>query len=79
MPFWVWLAFKDAPTGGQLIGGAIVLTAVVADIIGDLRSQACFVCSADRRGLLRRPIGPKRVLMPQPLSSACRIAISIGE
>jgi drug/metabolite transporter (DMT)-like permease len=40
MPFWVWLAFKDAPTGGQLIGGAVVLTAVVADIIGDLRSQA---------------------------------------
>jgi drug/metabolite transporter (DMT)-like permease len=40
MPFWVWLAFNDAPSTGQLIGGAIVLTAVVADIIGDLRSQA---------------------------------------
>lgn len=40
MPFWVWLTFSEAPTGGQLIGGAIVLAAVVADIIGDLRSAA---------------------------------------
>lgn len=40
MPFWVWVAFRDAPTGSQLIGGAIVLVAVVADILGDLRSQA---------------------------------------
>ena len=47
MPFWVWLAFKDAPTGGQLFGGAIVLAAVVADILGDLRSQAS-VRSPDR-------------------------------
>jgi drug/metabolite transporter (DMT)-like permease len=40
MPFWVWLAFNDAPGRGQLLGGAIVLAAVVADILGDLRSQA---------------------------------------
>jgi drug/metabolite transporter (DMT)-like permease len=39
MPFWVWLAFSDAPTSGQLLGGAIVLGAVVADILGDLRAQ----------------------------------------
>jgi drug/metabolite transporter (DMT)-like permease len=39
MPFWVWLAFHDAPTAGQLAGGAIVLGAVVADILGDLRGQ----------------------------------------
>jgi drug/metabolite transporter (DMT)-like permease len=39
MPFWVWLAFHDAPTAGQLAGGAIVLGAVVADILGDLRAQ----------------------------------------
>jgi drug/metabolite transporter (DMT)-like permease len=47
MPFWVWLAFRDAPTGGQLIGGAVVLAAVVADIIGDLRSQASSVRRTD--------------------------------
>jgi drug/metabolite transporter (DMT)-like permease len=40
MPFWIWVAFGELPTGGQLIGGAIVLAAVVADILGDLRSQA---------------------------------------
>jgi drug/metabolite transporter (DMT)-like permease len=36
MPFWVWLAFNDVPTDGQLLGGAIVLAAVVADTAGDL-------------------------------------------
>jgi drug/metabolite transporter (DMT)-like permease len=40
MPFWVWLAFNDAPSASQLIGGAIVLAAVVADIVGDHRFQA---------------------------------------
>jgi drug/metabolite transporter (DMT)-like permease len=39
MPFWVWLVFGDAPTAGQLLGGAIVLAAVVADILGDFRMR----------------------------------------
>jgi len=39
MPFWVWLVFSDAPSSGQLFGGAVVLGAVVADILGDLRVQ----------------------------------------
>lgn len=39
MPFWIWLVFSDAPTTGQLAGGAIVLAAVIADIVGDLRTQ----------------------------------------
>lgn len=39
MPFWIWLVFSDAPTTGQLAGGAIVLAAVVVDIVGDLRVQ----------------------------------------
>jgi drug/metabolite transporter (DMT)-like permease len=39
MPLWIWLAFKDVPSGNQLIGGAIVLAAVVADTVGDLRSR----------------------------------------
>jgi drug/metabolite transporter (DMT)-like permease len=35
MPFWVWLAFQDVPTLRSLIGGGLVVGAVVADIIGD--------------------------------------------
>jgi drug/metabolite transporter (DMT)-like permease len=35
MPFWVWLAFQEVPASRALIGGALVMGAVVADIIGD--------------------------------------------
>jgi drug/metabolite transporter (DMT)-like permease len=38
MPFWIWLAFQEIPTARALIGGAIVLAAVVADIAGESRS-----------------------------------------
>jgi drug/metabolite transporter (DMT)-like permease len=38
MPFWVWLAFQEVPSGRALIGGALVMGAVVADIIGDSRT-----------------------------------------
>jgi drug/metabolite transporter (DMT)-like permease len=39
MPFWVWLAFQEAPSSRALIGGALVMGAVIADIIGDQREQ----------------------------------------
>jgi drug/metabolite transporter (DMT)-like permease len=39
MPFWVWLAFQEIPGLRALVGGALVLGAVVADIIGDGRAQ----------------------------------------
>jgi drug/metabolite transporter (DMT)-like permease len=39
MPFWVWLAFSEAPTLGQLLGGTIVLGAVIFNIIGDLPAK----------------------------------------
>lgn len=39
MPFWVWLAFQQVPAARSLIGGALVMGAVVADIIGDNRAQ----------------------------------------
>jgi drug/metabolite transporter (DMT)-like permease len=39
MPFWVWLAFQELPTTRALAGGALVIGAVVADIIGDNRAQ----------------------------------------
>lgn len=35
MPFWVWLAFHEAPTSRALVGGALVMGAVIADIVGD--------------------------------------------
>lgn len=31
-PFWVWLAFSEAPAVATLVGGAIVMAAVVADV-----------------------------------------------
>jgi drug/metabolite transporter (DMT)-like permease len=39
MPFWVWLAFQDTPAPRTLVGGALVMGAVVADIVGDNRAQ----------------------------------------
>jgi len=39
MPFWVWLAFQEIPSDRALLGGALVMAAVIADIIGDSRAQ----------------------------------------
>jgi drug/metabolite transporter (DMT)-like permease len=39
MPFWVWLAFQEMPTMRVLIGGALVMGAVVADILGEVRAS----------------------------------------
>lgn len=39
MPFWIWLAFQEIPTARALIGGAIVMAAVVADIAAEIRKQ----------------------------------------
>jgi drug/metabolite transporter (DMT)-like permease len=39
MPFWIWLAFHETPDSRALIGGALVMGAVIADIIGDIRAQ----------------------------------------
>jgi drug/metabolite transporter (DMT)-like permease len=39
MPFWVWLAFAEVPGPRVLIGGALVMGAVIADIVGDMRAQ----------------------------------------
>ena len=39
MPFWVWLAFQEAPSSRALVGGALVMGAVIADIVGDHREQ----------------------------------------
>jgi len=39
MPFWIWLAFQEIPTSRTLVGGALVLGAVIADIVGDSRDK----------------------------------------
>jgi len=39
MPFWVWLAFQEIPGLRALLGGVLVIGAVIADIIGDSRAQ----------------------------------------
>jgi drug/metabolite transporter (DMT)-like permease len=44
MPFWIWLAFSDVPALHQLLGGALVLGAVIADILLDLRQGAAASC-----------------------------------
>jgi drug/metabolite transporter (DMT)-like permease len=42
MPFWVWLAFQETPAPRTLVGGALVMAAVIADIVGDNRAQKQF-------------------------------------
>ena len=39
MPFWIWVGFGEYPTLRVLLGGALVMGAVIADIIGDIRTQ----------------------------------------
>jgi drug/metabolite transporter (DMT)-like permease len=39
MPFWIWLAFAEVPALRVLLGGALVMGAVIADIVGDSRAQ----------------------------------------
>ena len=39
MPFWIWVAFAEVPALRVLAGGALVMGAVIADIIGDIRAQ----------------------------------------
>jgi len=40
MVFWIWVAFAEVPAPRALIGGALVIGAVVADILGDNRERA---------------------------------------
>jgi len=39
MPFWIWLAFSEVPAFRVLLGGALVMGAVITDIIGDSRER----------------------------------------
>jgi drug/metabolite transporter (DMT)-like permease len=37
MPFWIWLAFQEVPTSRAFVGGALVMGAVIADVVSDSR------------------------------------------
>jgi drug/metabolite transporter (DMT)-like permease len=39
MPFWVWLAFAEVPALRALAGAALVMGAVLADIVGESRTR----------------------------------------
>jgi drug/metabolite transporter (DMT)-like permease len=39
MPFWIWVGFAEVPALQVFIGGALVMGAVIADIIGDIAAQ----------------------------------------
>ena len=39
MPFWIWVAFAEVPALRVLTGGALVMGAVIADIVGDIRTR----------------------------------------
>jgi drug/metabolite transporter (DMT)-like permease len=47
MPFWVWLAFQEVPSTRALVGGALVLGAVIADIVVDNHSRSAMVQPAE--------------------------------
>jgi drug/metabolite transporter (DMT)-like permease len=46
----VWLAFQETPTLRALIGGALVIGAAMADIIGDARAQRQIAGAPGRHG-----------------------------
>jgi drug/metabolite transporter (DMT)-like permease len=48
MPFWVWLAFQEGPSTRALVGGALVLGAVIADVVMDNRSRSAIAQPAER-------------------------------
>jgi drug/metabolite transporter (DMT)-like permease len=47
MPFWVWLGFQEVPALRALAGGALVMGAVIADVLGDNRQRRETVRSAE--------------------------------
>ena len=71
MPFWIWLAFAEVPALRVLLGGALVMGAVIADIIGDKpRSETIRLTDSSTRE--RHDLDPVRIL-------AHRILLELGE
>ena len=42
-PIWMWLIYRDQPDGLTLAGGTVILTAVLAHAVADLRPAALAV------------------------------------
>jgi drug/metabolite transporter (DMT)-like permease len=40
-PLWVWIAIGEAPTGATLVGGAVIVVAVVIQVTGDRPDEPC--------------------------------------
>jgi drug/metabolite transporter (DMT)-like permease len=64
MPFWVWLAFQEIPPNYALAGGALVMGAVVTDMVGDLRRQ-----KQGRRNPLKVSRGNHQTLTPRAMAA----------
>jgi len=43
MPFWVWLAFQEVPSIRALVGGALVMGAVIFEITAENRARGAQV------------------------------------
>jgi drug/metabolite transporter (DMT)-like permease len=54
-PLWVWLAFGETPSLMTCLGGAIVLAAVVADVVLNKASRNGTNATARRSGFVTRP------------------------
>ena len=39
MAFWIWVGFGEVPAVHALFGGALVIGAVVADVVGEATSR----------------------------------------
>src|SRR5450631_497453 len=52
MPFWVGLAFQEVPALRELVGGALVMGAVIADVVSDRHAQN------ERAGIRAEPDHP---------------------
>jgi drug/metabolite transporter (DMT)-like permease len=43
MPFWIWVAFREVPSLRALAGGALVMGAVISDIVADNRARSAAI------------------------------------
>jgi drug/metabolite transporter (DMT)-like permease len=48
MPFWIWLAFQEVPSARALVGGALVMGAVIFDITAEGRARDAEAQPAER-------------------------------
>ena len=80
MPFWIWLAFAELPGLRVLLGGALVMGAVIADIIGDRRTEVSGLNRCAELNVCVAPDTSARRPRSRPSSIlAHRIVLELGE